>query len=84
MIERLLEAAREAQDTPVELSVPPDWKPTPEAIRALPEPLRRYIADLHTRTDPTCDTQLIWHQRDLIEQLTAKIVELQRELAERD
>jgi hypothetical protein len=28
------------------------WLPTPEAINALPEPLRRYIHELETNTDP--------------------------------
>ena len=29
-----------------------DWSPTTEAINALPEPLRRYIHDLETQSDP--------------------------------
>jgi len=29
-----------------------EWKPTPAAVNALPEPLRRYIHDLETNTDP--------------------------------
>ena len=28
------------------------WLPTPENINALPEPLRKYIADLETNADP--------------------------------
>ena len=28
------------------------WQPTPEAINALPEPLRRYICRLETLSDP--------------------------------
>jgi len=30
----------------------PDWRPTPENINALPLPLRRYILDLESNTDP--------------------------------
>lgn len=29
-----------------------EWKPTPEAINALPEPLRKYIHDIETNCDP--------------------------------
>lgn len=29
-----------------------DWTPTAENIESLPDPLRRYIHDLHTRADP--------------------------------
>lgn len=34
------------------MNIPPDWKPTPENINALPEPLRRYIHALETDCDP--------------------------------
>jgi hypothetical protein len=30
----------------------PDWLPTPGAVNALPEPLRRYIHDLKTNVEP--------------------------------
>ena len=29
-----------------------DWLPTPENINALPEPVRKFIYDLETNTDP--------------------------------
>lgn len=29
-----------------------DWLPTPENINALPEPVRKYIHDIETNTDP--------------------------------
>lgn len=29
-----------------------DWLPTPESINALPEPVRKFIHDLETNTDP--------------------------------
>jgi hypothetical protein len=29
-----------------------DWRPTSAAINALPEPLRRFIHDLETQSDP--------------------------------
>jgi hypothetical protein len=33
----------------------PAWKPTPENINALPEPIRQYIHDLATVCDPAGD-----------------------------
>jgi len=35
-----------------ELEISEDWLPTPENINALPEPIRKYIHDLETNTDP--------------------------------
>ena len=34
------------------IKIAPTWQPTPEAIKMLAEPLRRYIHDLETNTDP--------------------------------
>jgi hypothetical protein len=34
------------------LEIPDDWTATPDNVNALPEPLRRYIHDLQTNTDP--------------------------------
>src|SRR5512139_3260434 len=36
----------------IKLEIPDDWTATPENVNALPEPLRRYIHDLQTNTDP--------------------------------
>jgi hypothetical protein len=56
-----------------------DWKPTPENINALPEPIRRYIHDLITKHDPSGDLRTIadlTEQRDallrLVEELQGK------------
>ena len=34
------------------VDVTPGWNPTPDAINALPDPVRKYIHDLETRCDP--------------------------------
>lgn len=34
------------------LEINEDWLPTPENINALPEPVRKFIYDLETNTDP--------------------------------
>jgi hypothetical protein len=55
--------------------MPPDWLPTPEAINALPEPLRRYIHDLETDVDPAGmvrENVMLRAERD---QLVAKLAE---------
>jgi hypothetical protein len=39
------------------LDIPPDWTPTRDNVNDLPEPLRRYIHDLHTVCDPTGDVR---------------------------
>ena len=51
----------------------PEWTPTADNINALPEPIRRYIADLETRCDPAGDVASITIARDQLEQLQAKI-----------
>ena len=33
------------------INIPDDWLPTSENLNALPEPLRKYIHDLHTASD---------------------------------
>jgi hypothetical protein len=38
----------------------PAWKPTPENIMALPEPVQRYIHDLATVCDPAGDIQMLY------------------------
>jgi hypothetical protein len=38
----------------------PAWKPTPENIMALPEPIRQYIHDLQTVCDPAGDIQMLY------------------------
>jgi hypothetical protein len=58
------------------IHVSPDWLPTPEAINALPEPLRRYIMELETNTDPAGmvrENALLRAQRDAI---VVKLAEL--------
>ena len=45
-----------------------DWLPTPENINALPEPLRQYIHQLETLSDPA---RLVWQNMALKDQLAA-------------
>jgi hypothetical protein len=64
-----------------------DFKPDPENINALPEPLRAYVHDLETRADPAGDIQRIaslTEQRDALvagrRELEAEIKELRKRL----
>jgi hypothetical protein len=43
-----------------------DWLPTPENINALPAPLRQYIHQLETLSDPA---RLVWQNMALKDQL---------------
>ena len=45
------------------------WQPIPNAVNALPEPLRRYIHDLETRYDPAGDVAALTLLRDQVSQL---------------
>ena len=53
-----------------------DWLPTAENINALPDPLRKYIADLETNADPAGMIQENMSLRATIEQLEAKLQEV--------
>ena len=56
-----------------------DWKPTPDNINSLPEPIRQYIADLETMCDPAgiiAENTLL---RDQIKGLFIKIDFLNKE-----
>lgn len=59
------------------------WRPTAEAVNALPEPLRRYVHDLETRCDPAGDVQTMAQLRDEKYALTKLVEELETELARR-
>jgi hypothetical protein len=54
-----LAALRSAPDYP-----PAGWTPTPEAINALPDPIRSYIHDLETRADPAGEVRELVICRD--------------------
>jgi hypothetical protein len=61
------------------LRIPDDWAPTSDNINALPEPLRRYIMELHTLCDPQLIIQQNWELRDLVAALEAMVLRLKRE-----
>jgi hypothetical protein len=42
------------------IDIPDDWTPTPANINALPKPLRRYIHELETVTDPAGDVRKLF------------------------
>ena len=56
------------------------WKPDPHHINALPKPLRKYIHDLATRSDPSGDIQTIASLKDQVAGLINKCAELEKEL----
>jgi hypothetical protein len=53
------------------------WAPTAENINKLPEPVRRYIHDLETNTDPAGNTA---SQREHAMSLVKRIIELETTL----
>jgi len=53
-----------------------DWTPTSDNINALPEPVRRFVADLQTKCDPSGDLQTIACQRENIAGLTRMVEKL--------
>ena len=59
-----------------------NWLPTPDAINALPLPLRQYIHDLHTRADPSGDVAERAIARDTCRALSLRVEELERQLAD--
>jgi hypothetical protein len=62
------------------LALAPDWRPTPDNINALPDPLRRYIHALETDCDPagTIRSEVILREHTVPE-LQARVVELEAE-----
>jgi hypothetical protein len=48
---------------------PNTWAATAEAIKALPDPIRHYIHQLQTRTDPAGDVRRIAELKDQVEAL---------------
>lgn len=59
--------------------IPPDWQPTPEAINALPEPLRAYIHRIQT-SHPSYDNAVRIRQlEEQVEQLQAALGEAERD-----
>lgn len=45
-------------------TIPSDWTPTTPNINALPDPIRHYIHQLETRTDPAGDVRRIAELKD--------------------
>lgn len=73
---------RHWQLPPVNLFIYGDWRPTPENINALPEPLRQYVAALETRADPSGEFRELIQARDTIKALEARVAELSEALSE--
>lgn len=57
--------------------IPDNWTPTPAAINALLEPLRRFIIHLETRSDPAGDVRALHVARENAEALAARVAELE-------
>lgn len=53
---------------------PNTWTATAEAINALPDPIRHYIHQLETRTDPAGDVRRIAELKDQVEALQVLLV----------
>ena len=63
-----------------ELNLGQDWVPTAENVNALPDALRSYIHDLHTRADPAGDVRELIITRDLSYALERQGAELRAAL----
>ena len=57
-----------------------EWLPTADNINALPEPIRKYIADLATRCDPAGDIAALTFAQDQVRQLSASNYQLRNAL----
>ncbi len=51
------------------MTIPSDWTPTTDNINSLPDPVRHYIHQLQTRTDPAGDVRRIAELKDQVEAL---------------
>lgn len=63
------------------LTISDDWRPTVQAINALPGPLRRYIMRLETHADPQLTIQQNWELRELVDALEAMVQRLRDSVA---
>src|SRR5260370_1065910 len=63
--------------------ISPDWLPTPDAINALPEPLRRFIHDLETNADPAGMVRENWFLSQQVDALTVKLDAMKRTAAKK-
>jgi hypothetical protein len=50
-----------------------NWKPTPENINALPDPIRLYIHDLETLSDPAGIVMDLANLKEQVQELTAAL-----------
>jgi len=55
-----------------------EWIPTPENINALPEPIRQYISDLETQSDPAGMVRENTLLKDQLKQMQKMIEELKK------
>lgn len=58
---------------------PNTWTATAEAINALPDPIRHYIHDLETRSDPAGDIRRIYELEQAVKGLEAMVISLRKE-----
>jgi hypothetical protein len=66
------------EDTTVHSNPLENFSPTPEQINSLPEPLRKYIHHLETRSDPAGDVARIWSLEEQVDELCEKILEMKK------
>jgi hypothetical protein len=81
-IRLLREMTRVPPEAPADSDIYTNFKPTTENINALSEPLRNYIHDLETRTDPAGDLREIASLKEQRDALIVKVCELIAELEE--
>lgn len=69
------EAFKSSQPSPKPptVTISREWLPTPKNINALPEPVRSYIADIETRSDPQYTMQENVFLKDQVRQLEHKL-----------
>jgi len=52
LISEIQQACKQIKEMIHHQGIDKDWLPTPENINALPEPVKKFIHDLETNTDP--------------------------------
>ena len=57
-----------------------DFKPTPQQVNALPKGIRHYVMLIETRCDPSGDLREAVLAKDIIEELCAKVRDLESQL----
>ena len=52
LLPEIKQACKQIKEMILQQGIDEDWLPTPDNINALPEPVRKFIHDLETNTDP--------------------------------